>query len=70
MFRCFSIDATWESWQQFHDDHLILDDWLKDIERQCKDPKTDFVTFYQAREELQKFEVPSAYAILLFLPFL
>ncbi len=61
-----SIDATWDLWQQFHDGHLLLDDWLKDIEKQCKDPNTQHVTVQQARVELKKFEVRTSDTLIHF----
>ncbi len=44
-------------WQQFHDDYIRMDDWLRDQERNVRQPRTENVPIVVAKEEHNNYEV-------------
>uniref|UniRef100_A0A3P8ZXV1 KASH domain-containing protein n=1 Tax=Esox lucius TaxID=8010 RepID=A0A3P8ZXV1_ESOLU len=53
---CIQLERKWVLWHEFMKEYYSLNDWLRLAEQSADSPRTAFVPFVTAKEELKKFE--------------
>ncbi|KAJ7990313.1 hypothetical protein DPEC_G00299010 [Dallia pectoralis] len=53
---CVQLERKWVLWHEFMKEYYSLSEWLRLAEQSADSPRTAFVPFVTAKEELKKFE--------------